>query len=436
MRFMKLKCPSWLALLLAGGGWVTTSEALNIFPDPSQGAPEPGKLEAVAVPNPIVSALLPDLSTTMKEQLTVKEAGFTLIPSLILLADYTTFQQDEANVEQVGIQDSAWEARAMRVILRGTVGSSYKVRYLVAGEYKGLSLDDRYPWLLVDAAVSFPLTSSERTRLEVGKMKEAFAYEMVGDAANLPHQERVLSPFFQSRNVGAQVTHLLENQRMTFRAGVFNDSRFETGTYSGGDWQVTGRMTGLVWDNHEHKHFLHLGLAGRYNGAQDDLLRYRGRPESNVADNFADTGRFAADHAAHLGLEALWNRGPFSLLGEYTQAWVSSPSAGDPTFKGWYVTASWVLTGETRPYDRTVGYARRVIPKSRWGAPELVARFAHVDLADGVVDGGEFDRVSLGLNWWASQRWKLGVTWGRTWLDAEGIEGEADSFLARVQWIF
>jgi phosphate-selective porin OprO/OprP len=166
------------------------------------------------------------------------------------------------------------------------------------------------------------------------------------------------------------------------------------------------------------------------------VLRYRGRPESNVADNFADTGRFAADHAAHLGLEALWNRGPFSLLGEYTQAWVSSPSAGDPTFKGWYVTASWVLTGETRPYDRTVGYARRVIPKSRWGAPELVARFAHVDLADGAVDGGEFDRVSLGLNWWASQRWKLGVTWGRTWLDAEGTEGEADSFLARVQWIF
>lgn len=95
------------------------SDAFNVFPDPSQEAPEPGKLEAVPVPNPIVSALLPDLSTTLKEELTLKSEWFTLAPSLILLADYTSFSQDEANVEQVGIQDSVWEARAIRLILRG-----------------------------------------------------------------------------------------------------------------------------------------------------------------------------------------------------------------------------------------------------------------------------------------------------------------------------
>jgi phosphate-selective porin OprO/OprP len=58
-----------------------------------------------------------------------------------------------------------------------------------------------------------------------------------------------------------------------------------------------------------------------------------------------------------------------------------------------------VITGESRRYDRTVGYARRVMPKRRWGAAELVARFSHIDLDDGSVHGGEFDKTYLGFNW-------------------------------------
>jgi phosphate-selective porin OprO/OprP len=155
-----------------------------------------------------------------------------------------------------------------------------------------------------------------------------------------------------------------------------------------------------------------------------------------VSSYFVDPGTFSADHAYHLGLEGLWNEGPFSLLAEFTQAWVSSSAKGDPSFFGCYLTASWVLTGETRPYDRTVGYARRIMPKSKWGAPELVVRVAHVDLEDAEARGGEFDRLSIGLNWWATRRWKMGATWGRTWLDRDGTKGVADSLLARVQWVF
>ena len=47
---------------------------------------------------------------------------------------------------------------------------------------------------------------------------------MVGDAANLPHQERVLNPFFISRNIGLKLTQVIgDAQRMTASAGVFND---------------------------------------------------------------------------------------------------------------------------------------------------------------------------------------------------------------------
>jgi phosphate-selective porin OprO/OprP len=157
--------------------------------------------------------------------------------------------------------------------------------------------------------------------------------------------------------------------------------------------------------------------------------------EANASDNFVDTGSFTAAHAWHLGLEALWNEGPLSVLAEYNRAWVDSPASGDPEFSGYYVTASWVLTGEHRSYDRTVAYARRVMPKDRWGAPELVARFSHVDLNDGVVQGGRFDKTYVGLNWWATQHWKLGLGWGHTWLYRFGTTGVMDSGLLRFQFV-
>lgn len=57
-------------------------------------------------------------------------------------------------------------------------------------------------------------------------------------------------------------------------------------------------------------------------------IRFRGWPETNVIDNRVDTGNFPAKYANQISLEALYNRGSFSVLAEYTQAWVNSPVNG------------------------------------------------------------------------------------------------------------
>lgn len=417
--------------LLASGG--STAAILTYDADP---AAEKGKLVPGLQPPEPLGRIFPDLPMQFKENITVRTEGFSMIPGLIIRGDYTQFSQDDASIRQLGIQESAWETRNMRLILRGHLGTGYKMGYLMGVEYNDLMFLDGQLWQVSDLAFDFPLTGTGRTKLVLGKMKESFSYEMVGNTANLPHQERLLTPFFQSRNIGVQITHIAESQRYTLRAGVFNDSRFETGQFDSGDWQAAARLSALAWDDHDRNRYLHLGIAGRYVGAAGNELRYRGRAESNVSSNFVDTGTFSADHAYHLGLEGLWNEGPFSLLAEFTQAWVSSSATGNPSFYGCYLTASWVLTGEARPYDRTVGYARRIMPKSKWGAPELVVRVAHVDLEDAEARGGEFDRLSIGLNWWATRRWKLGVTWGRTRLDRDDTKGVVESLLARVQWVF
>lgn len=398
--------------------------------------PVVGEFEPAPLPDPEQSFLMPDVPQSLVEETQLRERWFTLKPGLVLLADYTDFDQDNTSIGQVGKQQDQWEARAARAMFRGTVGTGYKVSYLLAAEYKGFETEPEDLWSLTDLSLAFPL-AGPATKLTVGKTKETFGYEMVGDAANLPHSERVLSPFFVSRNVGLKFVQVIgDTQRMTASAGVFNDAWFSGDSLADNGTDVSTRLTGLLWDEREGKSFMHLGVAGRYVGADNDTLRYKGRPESNVADNYVDTGNLTADHAWHLGLEALWNEGPFSVLAEYNRAWVDSSASGDPSFSGYYLTASWVITGETRPYDRTVGYARRIMPKGHWGAPELVARFSHVDLDDGAVQGGSFDKTYLGINWWATRRWKFGIGWGHTWLDRFGTTGNTDSFLTRIQWVY
>ena len=410
----------------------TTARAQSEESDP---APALGEFEASPLPPPAQPFFVPDAPQSLLDQTQIKERWVTLKLGVSSVLDYTAFNQDATSLSQVGRQDDKFQVRDLRLMMRGTLGSDYKASYFVAGVYKGFDTDPNVTWDLVDLWLAFPL-GSPATKLTIGKMKETFGYEMVGDSGNLPQQERVLSPFFVSRSIGAKLSHVLASQRMTMSLGVFNewwvngDSRDDTGT------DVSARLTGLVWDQPDGKRFLHLGLAGRYAGADHGTMRYKGRPESNVADNYVDTGDLSGDHAWHLGLEALWNEGPFSVLAEYNRAWVDSPTSGDPSFSGYYVTASWILTGETRPYDRTVGYARRVMPEGRWGAPELVARFSHVDLDDGVVQGGMFDKTYLGINWWATRRWKVGFGWGHTWLDRFGKTGATDSFQTRLQWVF
>ena len=402
----------------------------------SEPAPALGKFEAEPLPAPEKPFLIPDVPQSFVDQTQVKQRWFTLKVGVVLLADYTAFSQDKDSLSQVGRQNDQWDARAARLMLRGTIGTEYRISYLVAGEYKGFESEPTDLWNLTDLSFTLPL-GSPATKLTVGKTKETFAYEMVGDAANLPHPERVLSPFFVSRNVGMKLTQVIgETQRMTATAGVFNDWWVNGDAISESGTDATARFTGLVWDQREGKSFLHLGASGRYAGADHNTMRYKGRPESNVTDDYVDTGNLVGDHAWHGGLEALWNEGPVSVLAEYNRAWVSSGASGDPQFSGYYVTGSWVMTGETRPYDRTVGYARRVMPSGRWGAPELVARFSHEDLVDGAVQGGKFDKTYLGINWWATRRWKVGFGWGHTWLDRFGKTGVTDSVLTRIQWIY
>lgn len=160
-------------------------------------------------------------------------------------------------------------------------------------------------------------------------------------------------------------------------------------------------------------------------------VQLRERPELRVdGTRLVDTGSIDADGAAAVGFELAFQKKNLVFQGEYFDLSIDrrSPAAGvtDPEFSGWYVESGWVLTGETRKYNTgTAAFdappvARPFDPAAgAWGAWELAARYAVVDLdanADSAVvanrvRGGEQAIWSLGVNWFPNPavKFMLGV---------------------------
>ncbi|HEX2448990.1 MAG TPA: porin, partial [Methyloceanibacter sp.] len=137
------------------------------------------------------------------------------------------------------------------------------------------------------------------------------------------------------------------------------------------------------------------------------LFQYRGRgADLHLADAFVDTPQFSEeDNMWHLEAAFVW--GPFSMQGEYAELEADGARFADanfpdpvtpvnPTYTGWYVDASWYLTGETRNYEGAEGLFGRTKVRAPvwdsggggyngvrgWGAWQIAARYDVLDLSD------------------------------------------------------
>jgi len=340
-----------------------------------------------------------------------------------VLTDYTMFSQDQTNVNQVGVQPSQPELRAARLVVQGNLTPG--MFFYFAPNFNGFQVTPpKNQFQIYDLYLGFRTPVG---LLSVGQQKETFVFEMVGLAMNLPQQERVLLPFFQSRAFGAKLASpLFRQKRATYSLGWYPLH------YDGN--QFTSRATYLPYISDDDAQYVHLGVDYRYLGAENHELQFQGKPESNVADNYVNTGMFLANYANELDYEFVATVKSCSLYSEYVRAWVNAPASLNPEFFGYYILGSWVITGESRPYDRAVGYGKRIIPTRPSGAWELVARFSRNDLNSGLVNGGAMGLGYAGVNWWRNAYWKFGLGYGITGLTADHVFGIMKRLQFRVQW--
>lgn len=357
--------------------------------------------------------------------------------------------QDEANEEQVGdLADfERGEIRGLRFGAVGTLNFARPWIYTVFAAThafdQGFDTTKADDFTLIDYRVDIPL--GNQGTLSIGKQKEPISMERIMGMVFLPMQERtsVSDALMPSRNVGIVYNNTLVNQRVSYAGGVFNDW-FDAGEkLDESATQFVGRVTALPFLHESEGSLVHVGLGWRYTNAKQGV-RLRTEPEFNSAPDFvdtglgfADTGLFEAESAITWDFELSARRGPIWIASEFVKANASASAQGDPSFFGYHITGSWIVTGEMRGYNKRSGVFGRVpiakaLNQDGWGAWELAVRWSSLDLTDGAIEGGKMQILSLGVNWWPVAAANVNVNFRSINLDRFGIIGNAKGINGRI----
>jgi len=245
--------------------------------------------------------------------------------------------------------------------------------------------------------------------------------------------------FYAGRRTG--VEWVLERPQYLLQAGAYGGKDLQ------GDNPGTTQAVRAVWTPIKAPgDVVHLGLAysqenprGYRDGRDvhhEASARLRARPEAGLTDiRLVDSGALVtADQIRRTGLEGIWIRGPFSLQGEALQATVTRKGLPDYTGSGQYAMASWVLTGESRPYS--AGAVANIKPAHSYGAVELLARYSRLDLDDGSILGGRQHDLTVGANWYLTSHFKFQANYVKVDASRRGVHSTPEIFELRAQMHF
>jgi phosphate-selective porin OprO/OprP len=344
-----------------------------------------------------------------------------------IMVDMAWFDVDPALDDEEDPLDEAVEFRRARLYFSGTIYDAveFKAQY----DFAGGEVTMKDVWLGIKHVG--PGT------VRVGHFKEPFSLEEITSSKYITLMERSLAnTFTPGRNVGIGYLGDALDERITYGVGIFRETD-DFGEFSGGsDYNLTARVTGVPLYEDKGEKLVHVGAAYSHKKLPGDEVRYRARPEAHLSTRFLDTHDFEATEANLVGLEAAVVFGPVSVQGEYIMSAVQSDEAGDPDFAGYYVEASYFLTGEHRNYKLLEGAFDRVKPHRNlmadggFGAVQLTARYSSVDLTDGAIEGGEMDDITLGVNWYLNPNTRIMLNYINA--DVDGV-GEADIVQMRFQ---
>jgi phosphate-selective porin OprO/OprP len=354
--------------------------------------------------------------------------------------------------------DLDWQGDSDAEARIGEIGDGFqtrRARLYVAGDFgKNVGFKWEYDWATGAAVVrdlylelkQLPVVGN----LRIGHFKEPFSLDVIMSPNYLTFLEMGLPTIFAPNyNGGAMLYNSALDDRVTWAAGIFRDTNQADGGQAvvDGQYAFTTRFTGLPWYEDNGKRLAHLG--GSFSVRHTDgNVRYRARPEDNMAPFFLDTGNYFTRDICLYGTEGAVVLGPFHAEAEYIAANMAADNnvarAGnqpDPDYHGYYVQAGYFLTGEVRPYKKSEGVFDRVKPlkpytKGGPGAWEVAGRFSYLTLDDDRIAGGKLRDYTLGLNWYLNNNVRLMWNYIRAMADTgqgRGADIDADIFMMRAQ---
>lgn len=298
----------------------------------------------------------------------------------------------------------------------------------------------------------FDVRLSPKLRIRAGKDKTPVGYELMQGDAYILFPERALpSSLVPNRDVGLQAQGDL-GPKVFYAGGIFNGvpdgvtSTADVDTNNSKD--VAGRIVVQPFRTVDATSRLNSlgfqigGSAGTQAGALPSFRTSVGQAYFTYA-----TGSAAAGMRTRIAPALFYYYKALGVFGEYIRSSqrisgsVSAPL--EVTNRGWEVTTSYVLTGEATSDRGVRPRAPFDPPAGAWGAVQLLARYASLDVDAEIFtarlaapgSASRAQQVTIGLNWYPTYYIKYHTTFERTTFEEGSAPARADEnvILFRIQ---
>jgi phosphate-selective porin OprO and OprP len=345
---------------------------------------------------------------------------------LIQTDSRTFFSDDKAK------GNDAFLLRRARPIISGTVYRDFD--FLFTPDFGGNTVQ------IVDALVNYRL--EPEVQVQIGKMKPPVGLEALQQEQFTFFNERSLATgLVPYRDIGVELHGDLFGGVISYAAGLFNGAP---------DYVTT--TTNTAWDNNKSfdaRIFLQpfkntsiaplkglgVGVAGTYqlDSGTTNNGNTTGLTQGFVTDGqqkFFTYSNSVASTGIHTRItpQGYYYWGPFALMGEYVENndhvsnFAKKITSANLDNTAWEISGGYVLTGEDASYNGVTPNHPFSPFNGRWGAVQLVGRFAELDVdkkafhgfADPTTSASQADAWAVGLNWYLNRNIRINTSFAKT----------------------
>ena len=372
---------------------------------------------------------MPKITTKGKIKVTSADGNWSFQPIGRVMWDAVHTDADNG----VGSDDvKGTELRRARL---GFQGSIYNWGYKFEADFAGGDAS------IKDAYVSYGKKFGDtKFGLKLGQSHIPFGLNTKISSKYMTFMDR---PMFADNSVsparasGAVASIAAKDYRWSLAAGLQNgefDGDNDTYEVNGSTFAARGTFVPYMEDKN---HLLQIGAAFLTQGGGDE---FKFQPDLVSHDDKykpVSTGTISAndfDGAQAFTVDALAVFGSFHAMAEYLDHTIERDSGSDIDTTAFAIEAGYFLTGESLKWKK--GYTSGITPKSKMGAWQVAARFETIEIDPGSSSEDEFDKFTLGLNYYPTQNTRLMLNYDQVTdltVNGSGVSDDPSALKFRAQ---
>jgi len=321
--------------------------------------------------------------------------------------DVAFFFQDSMRIVNFGEIKNGHEFRSARLYHSGVIYENLKYKFNI--DFAG-------------GKVAFKDVYIEYTKIPyIGNLRVGHFYTPVGLEANTSSkyisfmESASLSTYTPSRNTGFMIYNSFLKNKINVQAGVFRFAdKFGNNKIADEGVRVQAKVSSDIINNKETKTIFHIGASYEYSYIKDGRFTIKTSPEAHLGRIVYKKEIEDNEHIDLGNFETVLVKGSFSFQAEVSLFNAHQKNSLNYFSYGYYVYASYFITGETRNYKGINGFSRikpkKNVGKNGFGALEILFRYSRLD-ARKRFQAGLMDNYTVGLNWYLNPSSRIMVNY-------------------------